>query len=313
MTEERTTSDASRLSQPAVGLIYTAAAFLLWGLLPIFWKAVGHVPAPELLAHRIFWSAVIMALLLYRQRRWGSLRQLLKRRRTVLTLLATTALIGGNWFIYIWAMLSEQILEASLGYFINPLVSVLLGLMVLGERLRPWQVVSIGLATVGVVILTVHVGALPWLGLWLAFSFGLYGLLRKTIAASPEEGLAVETWLLSPFMLGYLLHLAATGQGAFGRIGPGTTVLLILTGVVTATPLIWFTHGARRLPLATVGILQYLAPTGQFLLAVGVYGEPFEALHLLAFTFIWTALIIFSVELRVHWRRSRAWHAGGEP
>ncbi|MCP4532747.1 MAG: EamA family transporter RarD, partial [Delftia sp.] len=181
---------------------YTAAAFLLWGLLPIFWKAVGHVPAPELLAHRIFWSAVIMALLLYRQRRWGSLRQLLKRRRTVLTLLATTALIGGNWFIYIWAMLSEQILEASLGYFINPLVSVLLGLLVLGERLRPWQVVSIGLATVGVVILTVHAGALPWLGLWLAFSFGLYGLLRKTIAASPEEGLAVETWLLSPFMLG---------------------------------------------------------------------------------------------------------------
>jgi len=306
MAEERPIAQGSRFSQPAVGVIYTAAAFLLWGLLPIFWKALDHVPAPEVLAHRIFWSAVIMALLLLRQRRWGSLRGLLHRRRAVLTLVATTTLIGGNWFLYIWAIQSEQLLEASLGYFINPLVSVLLGLVFLGERLRPWQIVSVGLATVGVVILTMHVGALPWLALALALSFGLYGLLRKTIAASPEEGLAVETWLLSPLVLVYLLHLAAGGQGAFARIGLGTTVLLILSGVITATPLIWFTHGARRLPLSTVGILQYLTPTGQFLLAVGVYHEPFEPLHLLAFSFIWTALVIFSVDLRVHWRRARA-------
>lgn len=282
------------MSQTTVGLLYTTAAFTVWGVSPLFWKQITDIPARELIAHRIVWCFVMIAVLLTARRGWGSLGRVLRRPRTVLVLVATTTLIAVNWFLYIHAVASGNILQASLGYFINPLVNVLLGLSFLGERLRTWQWFSVALAAVGVSILTWRVGEMPWLSLALAFTFGFYGLLRKRVAASPEEGLAVETGLLTPFMLVLLLRLGAD-DGAFGR-DTSTNLFLIGTGLITLLPLLWFTHGARRLPLATVGILQYLAPTMQFLLAVGVYGETFTTSHLIAFVCIWIALAVFTVD-----------------
>ncbi len=300
---EATDTAARRLSEPAVGLLYTTAAFLLWGLAPIFWKAIAHVPPGELVAHRVLWAGLLMVLVLSWQRRWTHLPGVLSRGRTMVALAGTTALIGFNWFTFIWAVNSGRVLQVSLGYFINPLISVVLGLIFLGERLRRWQAVSVALATAGVLILGWRVGQVPWVALILAFTFGFYALLRKTVAASPEEGLAVETWLLAPLVLVYLGRLESMGEGALGHVDFTTHVLLVATGAITAAPLIWFTHGAKRLPLSTVGLLQYLAPTGHFLLAVLVYREPFEAAHLVAFVCIWTALAIFSVDARAAWRR----------
>lgn len=289
-------------SEAAVGLLYTLAAFILWGLAPIFWKALGHIPAEELLGHRTIWCGLLMALILAGQGRLSGLPALLRRRRTLAVLLATTLLIGSNWFVFIWAVNSGHILQASLGYFINPLISVLLGILFLGERLRRWQGFSVALATFGVLVMAWSVGQVPWVSLYLAFSFAFYALLRKKVAASPEEGLGIETWILTPVALIYLVWLERSQGGAFGHADLATHALLVATSVVTAAPLVWFTHGARRLPLATVGLLQYLAPTMQFLLAVLVFREPFAMPQLVAFLFIWTALAIFTWDARARWR-----------
>ena len=287
-------------SEATVGLLYTTAAFVSWGLAPLFWRLLYHVPAFELLAHRVIWSGVLMFVILAVQGRLGSLVPLLRKPRTALLMLASTALITINWYFFIWSINNDRILDASLGYYINPLISVVLGMLFLGERLRRAQWISVSLAAVGVLVLTLGHGHLPWISLALAGSFGLYGLVRKVVAAGPEQGLALETWLLSPVLIFYLLRL---DQGALGRLGLGTDLLLLATGLMTAIPLLWFTHGAKRLPLSTVGLLQYLAPTGQFLLAVFVYGEPFPALRFTAFLFIWTALAIFTWDTRRSWGR----------
>lgn len=288
-----------------MGLAYTLGAYLFWGLSPIFWKALGQVPAEELVAHRIVWCALLMAAVLAWQRRLRSLPALLRRRPTLLALAGSTALIAANWFLFIRAMGSERVLEASLGYFINPLITVLLGLIFLGERLRRGQWASVVVAAAGVLVLALRVGRLPWIALGLAFTFGFYSLLRKSVAASPEEGLTVETWLLAPLSLVYLARLAGDGGGALGHVDAPTHMLLVATGVITGVPLVWFTHGARRLPLATVGILQYLAPTMQFLLAVLAFREPFALAQLTAFVLIWTALIVFTVDARAARRNPR--------
>ena len=285
-------------SESTVGLFYTTGAFVIWGLAPLFWKLLAHVPSTQLVAYRILCSGGFAFLLLAWRRELGTLRELLDSRRTVTMMLLSTALIGANWFLFIWAVNSGQILAASLGYYINPLINVVLGMAFLGERLRRLQAISVGLAVMGVTILTVGYGELPWLSLVLAGTFGLYGLVRKTVAASPEQGLAIETWLLSPLMLAYILQL---DDPAFRQISLSTDVLLVLTGAITAVPLLFFVHGARRLPLATVGILQYLAPTGQFLLAVFVFKEPFALPQVLAFALIWTALAVFTYDARRHW------------
>lgn len=290
-------------SPTAVGLAYALGAYLFWGLSPIFWKALGQVPAEELVAHRIVWCALLMVPLLAWQRRLRGLPALLRHRRTLLMLAGSTALIASNWFLFIRAMGSARVIEASLGYFINPLITVLLGMVFLGERLRPAQWASVAIAGAGVVVLALRVGRLPWVALGLAFTFGFYSLLRKNVAASPEEGLTVETWLLSPLAVVFLARLAAGGGGALGHVDAATHALLVTTGVITGVPLVWFTHGARRLPLATVGILQYLAPTMQFLLAVAVFHEPFALPQLAAFALIWTALVVFTVDARAAWRR----------
>jgi chloramphenicol-sensitive protein RarD len=280
------------------GILLTLGAYVVWGLSPVYWKLVVDIPASQLVAHRIVWCALMLAVLVAVERRGRELARVFTSPRVVLTLLATTALIATNWLVYIWAVVNERILEASLGYFINPLVTVLLAVVILGERLSRGRWISMLLAGLGVTLLAWRVGELPWIALVLAFTFGFYGLLRKTVRADPEVGLLVETSLLAPWMLLLLERAAASGVGAFGHRGVGTDLLLVASGAVTAVPLLLFTHGARRLALSTVGFLQYVAPSLQFLLAVGVYGETFTLDHLGAFLLIWAALGLFSWEAR---------------
>jgi len=284
------------LSTAVAGVLFGLAAFLWWGLVPIYFKAVAHVSPWEVLAHRIVWSVVLLAVLMRVYRRWPAAVEAVRCRQTVVTLLGTTVLIALNWFVFIWAVGNDRLLEASLGYFINPLVNVLLGFVFLRERLRRWQWISVALAAAGVIYLTWRLGTLPTVGLLLAGSFGFYGLLRKTARVDALVGLTLETTLLAPLALAYLLYLASQEACAFGFQSRQTDVLLALAGVITAVPLLWFANAARRLRLATIGFLQYLAPSLQFMLAVLVYGEPFSTSHLTAFACIWTALAIYSVD-----------------
>jgi chloramphenicol-sensitive protein RarD len=282
-----------------MGLASGVAAFLIWGFAPIYWKALGRVPPLELLAHRVVWAVPCLVVLLFIRRRWGAARAAVADRRTRLTLFGTTALIALNGFVFIWAVGTGRVLHASIGYFITPLVNVLLGYLVLGERLRRLQRLAVGLAAAGVAIMTLRAGAVPWVALVLALSFGFYGLLRKTVRADAATGLWLETTLLFPLGFIYLLGLELRGVGHFGHEPLAVNVLISLAGLVTVVPLVLFTIGARRLRLTTVGLLQYLAPTGHFLLAVLVYREPFTLSHLLAFVFIWSALVLYTAEARV--------------
>ena len=287
------------------GLASTLGAYLIWGVSPIFWKQLTDVSAGQLLAHRIVWCAVLLALLLASLRRWGEIRAVLSSRTAVVTLLATAVCVSINWLLYLWAVLSDRILQASLGYYINPLLTVLLALVFLGEKLSRAQWISVGLAAVGVGVLTVSVGSLPWLSLALAASFGIYGLLRKRVEAEAAVGQLIETSFLAPIALGFLVMTQARGEGVFGTRGAGFDLLLVLSGLITAAPLLLFAHGVRRLRLSTVGFLQYLAPTLQFLLAVLVYREPFGRAQLIAFLFIWAALALFSHDVGRRWRQER--------
>lgn len=278
-----------------VGGLYATATFTFWGLVPLYFKAVGHVPADQILAQRAIWSALLLAGLLTLMRRWPNIRALLDDRRQLLILTATTLLMAANWFTFIWAIEADRVLEVSLGYYINPLVSVLLGVVFLRERHGRWQALAVALAALGVGNLALQTAGFPWVSLALAVTFGLYGLLRKIAPVRPIEGLFVETVLMAPFALAYLLYLDNQGSGVFGRLDLATDLLLVLSGVMTATPLIWFASAARRLRLATVGFFQYIAPTGHFLLAVFLFGEAFTATHLVTFACIWVALAIYSL------------------
>jgi chloramphenicol-sensitive protein RarD len=295
------------------GVLYGLAAYLWWGLCPLYFKAVAHVPAWEVLAHRIIWSVVLLGVLLVRR---GDLRttwRAAKDRRLLLSLSATALLVGGNWFVFIWAVAHERLIEASLGYFINPLVNVALGMLFLHEQLRRLQWISLGLALAGVVLLGVMTGGVPMISLALAFSFGLYGLLRKTAPIGGMAGLAIETTLLAPAALAALAWWHGHEILVFGHRGPGTDLLLAASGLITALPLIWFANAARRLRYTTMGFLHYSTPTLQFLLAVGVFGEPFGRLQLLSFILIWCALGLFSLDL---WRdgvRQRRSSRGSAP
>ncbi len=279
-----------------LGVLAALAAFGMWGIIPVYIKAVAHVPAPELLAHRTFWSVILLLVLIVLGRRWRALRAALAEPRAWLLLAVSTSLLALNWLVFIWAITDGRVLETSLGYYINPLVNVLLGVMVLRERLNLWQGLAVALATIGVLNLTVQLGSFPWVSLTLAASFGIYGLIRKTIRLNSIDGLFVETALITPLALGYLIFLAATGAGAMGAGDRATDILLLLSGVVTALPLLAFASAARRLQYTTVGFFQYIAPTGHFLLAVFVYGEAFTGAHLITFGLIWAALAIFTAD-----------------
>ncbi len=279
-----------------LGGLAALIAFGFWGGIPIYIKAVAHVPAPELLAHRTFWSVILLLVLIALGRRWSVLRAALAERRVWLLLAVSTSLLALNWLVFIWAITEGRVLETSLGYYINPLVNVLLGVLVLRERLDPWQGLAVALATIGVLYLTLQLGSFPWVSLTLAASFGIYGLIRKTIRLNSIEGLFAETALVAPLALGYLIYLGVTGTGAMGVGDRATDMLLLLSGVVTALPLLAFASAARRLQYTTVGFFQYIAPTGHFLLAVFVYGEVFTGAHLITFGLIWAALAIFTAD-----------------
>lgn len=270
------------------GLAYGLGAFLFWGFAPLYFKAVAHVPAVELLAHRIVWAIPLLAAMVWLQRAWKRID-----KRTLGMLLVSAALIGVNWLCYIIAINTDRVLEAALGYYINPLVSMLLGMVFLGERMRPFQWVAVFLAAAGTLWMALSAGGVPWLALALAFSFGLYGLVRKTVRVESLQGLFIETLILAPLAYGYVIWLEATGAGALRAFGLGTDLLLVAAGVVTTVPLYWFTQSARRLPLTTIGFLQYLAPTIAFLLAVFAFGEPFGQARAIAFACIWSAVALY--------------------
>ena len=290
------------------GVLYALGAYLLWGAFPVYFKSVQAVPSLEVLAHRMLWSLVFVLALLAVLRQWQWLRPLLHAPRRLAGFALSAVLVSINWLIYIWAVNAGHVVDASLGYFINPLVSVLIGALVLRERLRPVQWTAVGLAALGVAWLTWQAGQPPWIGLALAFSFAAYGLMRKLAPLGAVQGLAVETALLAPLALGYLTFLAVRGSNAFvnsvGAGSPDLALLLLLAGPVTAVPLLLFAAGARRIPLSTLGLLQYVAPTLQLLLGVHLYGEPFEAGKQIGYAAIWIALAVFSIDgLWQAWRQ----------
>jgi chloramphenicol-sensitive protein RarD len=293
------------------GLVYALGAFLLWGFFPVYWKLLAGVPALEVVAHRTVWGFAAVALWVTLKRRWPDARVVAARGATLLMLAGSAALIATNWLLYIWAVMSNHIVEASLGYYVNPLVNVVLGVVVLRERLSRPQVIAVALAGLGVVVLTAGYGRFPWIALTLAVSFGLYGLTRKKVAADAIIGLLFETAILTPLAAGYLALLAARGGGALGTGPVGRDALLVLAGPVTAIPLALFALGARRLPLSIVGLIQYLSPTCQFLLAVLLYREPFTAAHAVAFACIWLALTLLTWDLTTRLRAVRAAAAAG--
>ena len=277
------------------GALYATGAFVAWGLFPLYFHFIKHVPPLEVVLQRSVWSLLFVLLILAWRGQWAWLRVSLSKGRQWLLFACTGSLVMCNWFVYVYAVQSDQVVEASLGYFINPLVSVLLGVLVLKERLQPVQKAAVALALAGVVWLTVAAGRLPWVALVLACSFGLYGLLRKTAPLGALEGLALESLLLAPLTVPALLWLQAYGGGVLVQ-GPASLVgLLLLAGPLTALPLLMFSAGARRLPLSTIGMLQYLSPTLQLLLAVFVFGEPFDLQRLVGFVLIWLALALVSV------------------
>lgn len=276
------------------GVLYTIGAFFIWGLFPLYWKPLHQVPALQIMCHRVVWSALFVAMILLWQRNWAWLGNALREPRRVAIFALSSLLLSGNWLIYIWAVNAGHVVEASLGYFINPLVNVLLGRVFLSERLTRPQTIAVALAALGVSWITFHAGALPWIALSLAGTFGLYGLLRKKAPLPSLEGLALETFLLTPLALGLLLWFQWQGNGAFGQFGFDKDALLMGAGVVTAVPLLLFASGARRLKLATVGLIQYLAPSIVLALGVWLYGEPFDQAHAVGFTLIWLALALYS-------------------
>jgi chloramphenicol-sensitive protein RarD len=285
------------------GLLYGLAAHGMWGMMPLYIWAMDQVAPQEILAQRIVWCGVFLLVVVILFRRWSDLGRCLRTFRSVGLLTLSSLLIAANWYCYIYAANNNETIQASLGYFINPLFSVLLGMVVFREHLRPVQWLAVLLATVGVVVLVVAGRELPWIALALAVSFGFYGLVRKLTPVDAVIGLSVETLLLVPGATAFLIYWVITGQASFGHRGPFIDALLLGTGVVTALPLLCFGQAARRLPLTTLGLLQYIAPTVQFLLAVWVRGEPFLPSRAVSFGLIWTALLIFSVDSLLKARR----------
>lgn len=281
------------------GAIYAGFSYLLWGLLPIYWKLLEHINATEILANRVFWSFVFMVIVLLFTKKWGlfihTLKGFAKNQKQMYALIIASLLISVNWFIYIWAVNNHHMIDASLGYYINPLVSVLLGMIVLKEKLTIYQYISFGLAAIGVMIATVSYGQFPWVAIVLAVSFGFYGLAKKLINVDSAVGLTLETLVVTPIAAIYIGWLFMNGSNALLSINIGTDLLLLGAGAATAVPLLYFAKGAQKIPLSLLGLLQYIAPTLTLLLGVFAYNEHFSKLQLLAFIFIWSALTLYSL------------------
>jgi chloramphenicol-sensitive protein RarD len=286
------------------GVLSAGCAFLLWGIFPLYLKSLKAIPPLEILSHRVFWSFMMLALVLTIRHQWGWINAIKKNPRITAAFVASASMLAINWVVYIWAINHDRIVDASLGYFIAPLFNVLFGVM-LGERLRLWQWISVTIATTGVAWLTISAGQLPWIGLTLAFTFGLYGLLRKTASLGALEGLTLETLVMLPLSALFLLLPESGSSHAFVNAGINTSLLLIAAGPVTAIPLLLFAYGARRIPLSLVGILQYIGPTIQLLLGIYLYNEAFSSTKLIGYGLIWCALGLYSIEsLWQAWRNN---------
>ncbi|MGL6112564.1 MAG: EamA family transporter RarD [Rubrivivax sp.] len=284
------------------GIAYAILAFVMWGLFPLYFRQVSAVPPLEVVLHRSVWSLCFVIAVLAVLRRFGWMRELASQPRRLGLFAISALLLSINWLVYVFAVQSGHVIDASLGYFINPIVNVMLGVLVLHERLRPTQWVAVALAALGVLWLTLMAGRLPWIALVLALSFGLYGLMRKTASLGALEGLALETMLLAPVVVPLLAWLTLRGNGAMGQGDAALDAWLVIGGPLTALPLLLFAAGARRLPLATIGLLQYLSPTIQLGLGVWVFSETFDRGRLVGFAIIWSALALYSLD---GWRRSR--------
>ena len=286
------------------GIVYAALAYLSWGLFPLYFRQVAAVPALEVVLHRTLWSLVFVLALLAVRRQWAWMREVLRQPRVLGAFALSALLLAANWLTYVWAVNNGHVVDASLGYFILPLVNVALGYVFLHERPRPGQWLAVTVAAAGVLWLTVLTGRLPWIALVLALSFGFYGLLRKVAVLGALEGLTLETVLLAPVTMAVLGVWAWQGQGALVQGDVATLGWLVLAGPVTAIPLLWFAAGARRIPLATMGILQYIAPSLQLALGVWLFHEAFDVSRLAGFVLIWAALLVYTLE--GWWARRRA-------
>jgi len=287
------------------GILFALAGYAIWGFFPLYFKTLQAAPAFQIMAHRVVWSFLLMTAIIFFRKDMKSLLSAVTPRIALLYAIAGT-LLAINWVTYVWGVNSGFVVEASLGYFINPLVSVLLGVIFLQERLRPLQWAPVVMAAAGVTYLTVSMGKLPWIALVLAVSFGLYGLMKKITPLGSLQGLTLETAAVFLPALAYLIIEQVRGAGAFVNAGAGTTLLLAATGVVTAVPLIFFSAGTRLIPLTTIGLLQYITPTAQFLLGVFVFKESFSSNQVVGFVIIWIALILFTLENLMHNRPFRA-------
>ncbi len=287
------------------GLVAAMGAYLLWGLLPIYWKALDGVPALQILSHRILWSLLFLLGVLGATREWRSLTAILRNRGLLLRLTGSGVFLGLNWLLYIWAVNEGHILETSLGYYITPLLNVLSGRLLFRDRLSPLQALALGLAALGVLLMVFRYGEIPWVALSIALTFAVYGLMRKVIPVDAVPGLLTETALLTPLALAYLLFLGLRGEGAFPAPSAAENLLLVGTGVATSVPLLFFTYGTRHIRLTTLGFLQYVSPSITFLLGLFVYGEPLSAAKVSAFGLIWGALILYTLD---GLRRSRPHH-----
>ncbi len=285
------------------GIVYALLAYGIWGFFPLYWKQLGMVPAAQQMSHRVVWSLLLLLVLVCLRRQGRGLWTALREPRIRWIYLGSALLLGTNWLTYLWAVHHDFIVEASLGYFINPLLNVVLGVVFLRERLRRWQWAAVGLAALGVLYLTFVYGSLPWVALVVALAFGLYGLVRKTAPLGPVPGLTLEMGILFVPTLAFLIGAEFNGQGAFLHAGPMPDVYMIGAGVVTTVPLLFFIAAARRIPLSLMGIIQYITPTGQLLLGVLKYGESFTRERAIGFACVWIALAIFAIEGMVSRRR----------
>lgn len=286
-------------NEQLMGGLAAAGAYFLWGVMPIYWKLIDGATAGEVLANRIIWSFIFMLIIILVSRSMprlmGDIKKLFAEPKRLLIIISASFAISINWYIFIWAVDNGHVVQASLGYYINPLLSVLLGVIFLKEKLTMWQIISFGLALIGVLILTFQAGTFPWVSLTLALSFGLYGLLKKTVRLSAMTGLTIETFIVTPIALLYLLFFDAHISQSFTFDKPGLMLLLMGAGIITAIPLLLFAAGANRISLAMVGFFQYIAPTIMLILGTLLYHEPFDKEHLFAFILIWVSLVLFTL------------------
>jgi chloramphenicol-sensitive protein RarD len=279
----------------ATGFLYGILAYTAWGVLPLYWKLLNTVPALEILAHRILWSFVFMGSVMLISGGWPTLKAALANRKNLVFIFLCGFLISLNWFTYIWAVNSNHVIEASMGYYITPLVMVVLGMSVFKDRLNKWQVIAILLAAAGVLIMTVRYGQVPWISLALACSFSLYGLAKKIIKVDSVTGLVLETFIVMPIALIFIVTREVQGVGAMGTVPLATVLILMGSGIATSTPLMWFARGTQRIRLSMMGFLQYIAPSISLFLGVFVFKEYFSLVHFISFGFIWAGLIIFTL------------------